>query len=109
MQSVNVNKIFSAIAAKILTRFTALVQQIYKVKNLDTKYFNFCKKKKTTLKLWICFVKLSRHLQTCNSIILVQIRLQQVINILSGCAQRSQTKAKGTTVTDNLNKEQTLN
>ena len=41
-------------------------------------------------------------LRTSNSIILVQVGLEEVVNILSGCAQCSQTKAKGTTVTDNL-------
>lgn len=50
----------------------------------------------------VLFLDFIQSLHTSNSIILVQVGLEEVINILSGCAQRSQTKAKGSAVTDNL-------
>lgn len=54
------------------------------------------------LNLWICQLTFCRHLQTSNRIILVQIRLEKVIDILSCCAQRSQTEAKGPAMTNDL-------
>lgn len=45
---------------------------------------------------------LRKQLHTSDSIILIQVGLQEVVNILPGCTQSGQTEAEGSTVTDNL-------
>lgn len=41
-------------------------------------------------------------MQTGDSIVLVKVWLEQVIDILPGCAKGSQTQTKGTTMANNL-------